>query len=92
MLENNMRVRAKTLKTATVLCVLILAGCDVDNSPTVTILISDTDGCKTYQIERPYNSNVYFTKCDATAQKPVITSHQESCGKACTRTVTESTN
>ena len=49
---------------------------------------SQVDGCTVY-IWRNGGYNHYFTKCDNTNKVVTQSAHGESCGKACTRTITE---
>jgi len=49
---------------------------------------SKIDGCTVY-VWKNGNYNSYFTKCDNTNKVVTEFSHGESCGKACTKKVTE---
>jgi hypothetical protein len=51
-------------------------------------IYSKVDGCTVY-IWRNGSYNSYFTKCDNTDKVVTEFSHGESCGKACTKKVTE---
>ena len=49
---------------------------------------SKVDGCTVY-IWNNGGHNHYFTKCDNTNKVVTESNHTESCGKACSKTVTE---
>jgi hypothetical protein len=49
---------------------------------------SKVDGCTVY-IWKNGSYNSYFTKCDSNNKIVTEFSHSESCGKACTKKVTE---
>jgi hypothetical protein len=51
-------------------------------------MYSKVDGCTVY-IWRNGSYNSYFTKCDSMNKVVTEFSHGESCGKACTKKVTE---
>lgn len=78
------------MKYAIILSMLLLAGCQKNPESTTHVgndfkvqKLFEVDGCTVYRFHD--DRTVYFTKCDGVRSN---TSYTESCGKGCTRTIT----
>ena len=83
-----------------VVAVMMLAGC-VENTPPMRVesstnpnvpiaLLFEYDGCKVYRF---YDAGRYryLSKCENASSSSVSSEYTESCGKSCSRTVSDET-
>ena len=83
-----------------VVAVMMLAGCvekaepvrtEYSTNPQVPVsLLFEYDGCKVYRFYDAGRSR-YLSKCENVSSSSVSSEYTESCGKSCSRTVSDET-